>query len=129
MPTNKNYLFKDCVADKSSSVSVFLDRASLESAVHDALGQLPCSTPTKALVHMVLAFGIHFLHCEGRRERLPELQHNPLLHFTKALKLKDQLLNDIFSVQSLQVRLDVSPSKYFTRWNTNYGTKALVAMV
>ncbi|PTB51243.1 hypothetical protein M431DRAFT_237850 [Trichoderma harzianum CBS 226.95] len=102
MPTNKNYLFKDCVADKSSSVSVFLDRASLESAVHDALGQLPCSTPTKALVHMVLAFGIHFLHCEGRCERLPELQHNPLLHFTKALKLKDQLLNDIFSVQSLQ---------------------------
>ena len=115
MPTNKNYLFKDCVANNSSSVSVFLDRTSLESAVCYALGQLPCSMPTKALIHMVLALGTHFLHCEGRCERLPELQHNPLLHFNEALKLKDQLSNGIFSVHSLEVRLDVSLSNYFTR--------------
>ncbi|KAL6821303.1 hypothetical protein V8C40DRAFT_275886 [Trichoderma camerunense] len=92
----------DCVADNSSSVSVFLDRESLESAVHDALGQLSCSMPTEALAHMVLALGTHFLHCEGRCERLPELQYNPLLHFNAALKIKEQLLNGAFSVQSLQ---------------------------
>ncbi|KAJ4856552.1 hypothetical protein T069G_09920 [Trichoderma breve] len=92
-----------CLSDQlGSSVSAFLDRASLESAVHDALGQLPCPTPTKALAHMVLALGTHFLQCEGRCERLPELQHNPIFHFNEALKFKDQLLNDIFSVQSLQ---------------------------
>lgn len=111
MPTNNNHLFKDCVADNSSSVSVFLDRESLESAVHDALGQLSCSMPTEALAHMVLALGTHFLHCEGRCERLPELQYNPLLHFNAALKIKEQLLNGAFSVQSLQVSFGVSLSQ------------------
>ncbi|KAL7955943.1 hypothetical protein V8C34DRAFT_290103 [Trichoderma compactum] len=90
-----------CLSDQPG-VFAFLDRASLESAAHDALGQLQCSTPTKALVHMVLALGTHFFHCEGRCERLPELQSNPLIHFNAALKLKAQLLDDIFSVQSLQ---------------------------
>ncbi|KAL6788609.1 hypothetical protein J3E68DRAFT_415285 [Trichoderma sp. SZMC 28012] len=90
-----------CLSDQLG-VSVFLDRESLDSAVHDALGQLSCSMPTEALAHMVLALGTHFLHCEGRCERLPELQYNPLLHFNAALKIKEQLLNGAFSVQSLQ---------------------------
>ncbi|KAL7782077.1 hypothetical protein V8C43DRAFT_319307 [Trichoderma afarasin] len=102
--THRTFVF-DCIdvcLSDQLGVSVFLDRASLESAVHDVLSQLSCSTPTKALAHMVLALGTHFLHCEGRCERLQELQHNPLLHFNEALKFKEQLLNDIFSVQSLQ---------------------------
>ncbi|KAL6693739.1 hypothetical protein J3F84DRAFT_379790 [Trichoderma pleuroticola] len=91
-----------CLSDQLG-VSVFLDRVSLESAAHDALGQqLQCSTAAKALVHMVLALGTHFFHCEGQCERLPELRYNPLIHFNAALKLKAQLLDDIFSVQSLQ---------------------------
>ncbi|KAL5089198.1 hypothetical protein Trisim1_005761 [Trichoderma cf. simile WF8] len=90
-----------CLSDRPG-ISVFLDRASLESAIHDVLGQLQCSTPTKALVYVVLALGTHFFHSEGRCERLSELQHNPLVHFNAALKLKEQLLNGNFSVQSLQ---------------------------
>ncbi|KAL7907819.1 hypothetical protein GGI35DRAFT_68919 [Trichoderma velutinum] len=79
-----------CLSDQLG-VSAFLDRASLESAVHEAL-----------------ALGTHFLHCEGHCERLPELQHNPLLHFNAALKLKEQLLDDTFSVLSLQALLTMA---------------------
>ena len=82
-------------------ISTYLDRESLERGICDGLGPSP-SPSSKALCHMALALGAHFLHFQTPLSGLKEVYHNPLRYFQAALTKKTYILDQCFSVLNFQ---------------------------
>ena len=88
-----------------SSVATFLDRASLELAMHEMLDQPPFSPSKCALAHIILALGAHILGSEGHGDIPKGSAYDPLDLFSASLKLKPQIMEKDFSVRNFQASL------------------------
>ncbi|OIW27030.1 hypothetical protein CONLIGDRAFT_672464 [Coniochaeta ligniaria NRRL 30616] len=86
-----------------SSMPLLLDVASLESVMHDFLEQSILSPGDRALAHITLALGAHFMGSTGSRDIPHGPEYDPMVHFKTALKLKLQMQEESFSIRNIQV--------------------------